>query len=215
MKSRGLLNPPFLFMYCLKKLNKYIRKHCITVTLATLADYIIEHQWESWDVCIETPAEVIGYNNSGWCSECSLWGDWKVDTLIQKREQQLGVRQKSTQINKTGTLKIYISEAVCSTVETLHNPLMAVYFLDTDFLLLLTYLYFLFMVTLTAYAFTDPSVFLPCLKTMLPCLKHQVIQWYSFRNAYAYFTVLFIIPLNPSVCSCFTVTTLQLLSIFS
>lgn len=35
------------------------------------------------------------------------------------------------------------------------------------FLLLLAYLYFLFMVTLTAYAFTDPSVFLPCVKTLL------------------------------------------------
>lgn len=45
--------------------KKYIRKHYIIVTLATLADYIIEHQWESWDVCIETPAEVIGYKNSG------------------------------------------------------------------------------------------------------------------------------------------------------
>lgn len=42
IKSRGLLNPPFLFMYCLEKKKK--KTHYITVTLATLADYIIEHQ---------------------------------------------------------------------------------------------------------------------------------------------------------------------------
>lgn len=42
-----------------------MRKHYITFTPATLADYIIKHQWESQDGCIETPAEVIGYNKRG------------------------------------------------------------------------------------------------------------------------------------------------------
>lgn len=54
-----------LSVHVLPEKNKYIKTHYITVTLATLADYIIEHQWESRDLCIETPAEVIGYNNSG------------------------------------------------------------------------------------------------------------------------------------------------------
>lgn len=62
MKSSGLLNPPFLFMYCLKKLYIYIKTYYITVSLATLADYIIRHQWESRKLHTETPAEVIGCN---------------------------------------------------------------------------------------------------------------------------------------------------------
>lgn len=77
MKSSGLLNPPFLFMYCLKNIKYiYIKTHYITVTLATLADYIIRHQWESRKRHTETPAEVIGCN-SAWCREHSLWGSSK------------------------------------------------------------------------------------------------------------------------------------------
>lgn len=33
-------------VHVLPNKNKYIRQHYITVSLATLADYIIEHQWE-------------------------------------------------------------------------------------------------------------------------------------------------------------------------
>lgn len=76
MKSSGLLNPPFLFMYCLKKMI-YIKTYYITVSLATLADYIIRHQWESRKLHTETPAEVIGCNSGAWCLEGSLWGSWK------------------------------------------------------------------------------------------------------------------------------------------
>lgn len=54
----------------------YLKTHYITVTLATLADYIIRHQWESWKRHTETPAEVIGCN-SAWCWERSLWGSSK------------------------------------------------------------------------------------------------------------------------------------------
>lgn len=78
MKSSGLLNPPFLFMYCLKKMIYiYIKTYYITVSLATLADYIIRHQWESRKLHTETPAPVIGCNSSAWCLERSLWGSWK------------------------------------------------------------------------------------------------------------------------------------------
>lgn len=127
MKSSGLLNPPFLFMYCLK--NKYIKgKHYITVTLATLTDYIIEHQWESRDLRIETPAEVIGYNNSGWCWECSLWRDWKVDVLTQQPDQQLGLKPRLPHhiidiVIKHGLMQHFqkLTVAMWSTVVMLHT----------------------------------------------------------------------------------------------
>lgn len=58
------------------KIYIYLKTHYITVTLATLADYIIRHQWESWKRHTETPAEVIGCN-SAWCWERSLRGSSK------------------------------------------------------------------------------------------------------------------------------------------
>lgn len=44
--------------------------------------------------------------------------------------------------------------------------------------LLLTYLYFLFMVTLTAWALADPSDFLPCVKTMSMPLTFKNTPYY-------------------------------------
>lgn len=55
----------------------YIKTYYITVSLATLADYIIRHQWESRKLHTETPAEVIGCNSGAWCLEGSLWGSRK------------------------------------------------------------------------------------------------------------------------------------------
>lgn len=55
----------------------YIKTYYITVSLATLADYIIRHQWESRKLHTETPAEVIGCSSGTWCLEGSLWRSWK------------------------------------------------------------------------------------------------------------------------------------------
>lgn len=46
------------------KIYIYLKTHYITVTPATLADYIIRHQWESRKWHTETPAEVIGCNSA-------------------------------------------------------------------------------------------------------------------------------------------------------
>lgn len=42
----------------------YRKTHYITVTLATLTDYIILHQSQRKELHTETPAEVIGYSGS-------------------------------------------------------------------------------------------------------------------------------------------------------
>lgn len=64
-------------VHVLPKKKIYIKTYYITVSLATLADYIIRHQWESRKLHTETPAEVIGCNSGAWCLEGSLWGSWK------------------------------------------------------------------------------------------------------------------------------------------
>ncbi len=115
MKSSGLLNPPFLFMYCLK--NKYIKTHYITVTLATLADYIIKHQWESRDLCIETPAEVIGYNNSGWQRAPTVRGlkSWRFNSPTWSTT---GIWTKTSKDYCVVKLELVV---VCNTAAMLHR----------------------------------------------------------------------------------------------